>query len=196
MQDVSGKTNRIRATRLTLLSRGATASNQQPRFSSDEPILAKELERATRLARALPAFEDVLHAPETSAAETAAAFSSKPTLCEALRDVDYRQWNGLALADVAADDLQRWMADPSAAPHGGESFEQVRERVAAWLDGLHGTGGRRLAVTHGIVLKIVLAHVLGAPLTSIWRVDVEPLGSLSLTSDGRRWALRHFGSAA
>ena len=69
---MSGKTNRIRATRLTLLSRGATASNQQPRFSSDEPLLAKELERATRLARALPAFEDVLHAPEASAANGSA----------------------------------------------------------------------------------------------------------------------------
>lgn len=196
MQDVSGKTTRIRATRLTLLCRGATASNQQQRFSSDEPILAKERERATQLARTLPAFEDVLHAPEISAAETAAAFSSKPTVCDALRDVDHGRWTGLAVADVAADDLQRWMADPSAAPHGGESFEQVRERAAAWLDGLHGTGGRRLAVTHGIVLKIVLAHVLGAPLTSVWRVDVEPLGLLSLTSDGRRWAVRHFGSAA
>lgn len=196
MQDVSGKTTRIRATRLTLLCRGATASNQQPRFSSDEPILAKERERATQLARVLPAFEDVLHAPELSAAETAGVFSSKPIVFDALRDVDYGQWNGLAVADVAADDLQRWMADPSETPHGGESFEQVRERAAAWLDGLHGAGGRRLAVTHGIILKIVLAHVLGAPLTSVWRVDVEPLGLLSLTSDGRRWALRHFGSAA
>jgi broad specificity phosphatase PhoE len=193
---VSGKTTRIRATRLTLLFRGATASNQQTRFSSDEPILGKELERATQLARALPAFEDVQHAPEISTAQTAAAFASKPTLCEALRDVDYGRWNGLAVADVAPDDLQRWMSDPSTAPHGGESFEHVRERAAAWLDSLHGTGGRRLAVTHGIVLKIVLAHVLGAPLTSIWRIDVEPLGSLSLSSDGRRWALRHFGSAA
>lgn len=51
-----------------------------------------------------------------------------------------------------------------------------------------------LAVTHAIVLKLLFLHVVGAPLTSIWRIDVEPLGLLALTSDGRRWALRSFGA--
>jgi broad specificity phosphatase PhoE len=87
------------------------------------------------------------------------------------------------------------MADPAAAPHGGESFETAQARAAAWLESLHGTGGHRLAVTHPVILKLLFAHVLGAPLSSVWRIDAEPFCLLSLSSEGTRWALRGFGPA-
>lgn len=186
-----------RASRLTLLCRGATASSRLSRLSSDEPLLPKEALRARLLAGRLRASDAVFSAPEIAARETAAFLSAAPAPCDALRDVDYGRWNGRRIDEIAADEpsgLQAWMADPTAAPHGGESFEAVRARCAAWLDGQHGAGGHRLAVTHAVVLKIVLAHVLQAPLTAVWRADVEPLGLMTLTSDGRRWALRFFGA--
>jgi len=191
------KTFRSRATRLTLLCRGATPSNRLPRLFSDEPLLPKDAKRATALAKALPAFDRVLHAPETSASETAAAFSSAAEPCPALRDADYGRWSGRTIDDIAAEAphaLESWMSDPTAAPHGGESAEAVLARAAAFLDGLHGEGGPLLAVTHGLILKVLLLHVLGAPLTSLRRVDVAPLGTLALSSDGRRWVLRGFAT--
>ncbi|MEW9612304.1 histidine phosphatase family protein [Shinella sp. S4-D37] len=186
-----------RATRLTVLSRGATAANRLPRFSADDPLLPGEQARLSELAHSLGRFHPVLHAPERSAAETAAAFCADAASCPALRDADYGQWTGRTVADVAErspEDLQRWMADPSSAPHGGETAEAVRARAADWLDGLHAKGGHTLAVTHAIVLKLLFLHVVGAPLTSLRRIDVEPLAMLTLTSDGRRWALRGFGA--
>lgn len=190
---------RMRASRITLLCRGATAANRLARFSADEPLLPKEAGKAGRLARRLPAYAAVLHAPEIAARETATLFSVKAVPCEALRDIDHGRWRGRSLEDIAGEDpsgLQHWMADPAAKPHGGESIEEARARCAAWLEEQHGAGGHRLAVTHALILKIVLAHVLGAPLSAIWRADVEPLGMMTLTSDGRRWALRFFGSPA
>jgi hypothetical protein len=50
-----------------------------------------------------------------------------------------------------------------------------------------------LAVTHAIPVKLLPLHVIAALLTSVWQVHVEPLGMLSLTIGGRRWALRGFG---
>ncbi|WP_337183406.1 histidine phosphatase family protein [Shinella sp.] len=188
-----------RASRLTLICRGATASNRLSRLSSDEPLLPKEALRARLLAGRLPSSDAVLSAPEAAARETAALLCAAPVPCDALRDVDYGRWNGRRIDEIAADEpsgLQAWMADPAATPHGGESFEAVRARCAAWLDGQHGAGGHRLAVTHAIVLKIVLAHILQAPLAAVWRADVEPLGLMTLTSDSRRWALRFFGALA
>lgn len=185
-----------RATRLTLLCRGATASNRQARFFSDEPVLRKEIGRAQAIARLLPRFDMVLHAPEASAAETAAVFSSGAVACEALKDVDYGAWSGRAAAEVAAAapaEFQAWREDPAAAAHGGESFTAASTRAVAWLGALHAAGGHTLAVTHAVVLKLLLAHVLQAPPAAIWRIDVEPLSTLSLTSDGKRWALRGFG---
>ncbi|MFC6447918.1 histidine phosphatase family protein [Shinella zoogloeoides] len=186
-----------RATRLTLLCRGATAANRLSRLSCDEPLLARERERAERLAPLLPAVDAVFCAPETSARETAALLGLPPTIAEPLRDMDYGRWSGLALEDIAAQnprDLQHWLSDPAAAPHGGESFEAARTRCTTWLDGRHAAGGHLLAITHATVLKLMLAHVLNAPLQAIWRTDVEPLGALTLTSNGQRWALRFFGS--
>lgn len=195
---MTARSTAMRATRLTLICRGATPSSRQARFACGEPLLAGEAERARRLAQTLHPFEAVLHAPDESAAETAAAFVPDARPCPALCDVDHGRWTGRTLADIAAEapqDLQRWMADPAAAPHGGESFEAAQARAAAWLEGLHGSGGHRLAVTHAIILKLLFAHVLGAPLSSVWRIDAEPLCLLSLSSDGTRWALRRFGPA-
>lgn len=186
-----------RATRLVILCRGATVANQQSRFSSDDPLLPRERARLSELARGLRRFETVLHAPERPAIETAAAFSPDAASCPALRDADYGRWNGRTVADVAERspaDLQRWMSDPSSTPHGGEPLETVQARAAAWLESRHAKGGNTLAVTHAIVLKLLFLHVTGAPLASIWRIDVEPLGMLALSSDGRRWALRSFGT--
>lgn len=189
---------RQRATRLTLLCRGATMANRQARLSPDDPLLHGELEKAATLARSLRPFDTVLHAPETGALETAKAFSNAPISCEALADIDYGRWTGetiTAIAEHSPDDFQRWMADPAAAPHGGEAFDTAAARAVSWLETLHGAGGNVLAVTHGMILKLLLAHVLSAPRTSVWRIDVEPLGMLRLSSDGNRWALRGFGGA-
>jgi broad specificity phosphatase PhoE len=186
-----------RATRVTLLCRGATAANRQARFSAEGSLLPKERARAAALAESLRPFDRVFRAPEACAAETAGAFSAAPIPCPALRDLDYGSWSGETVDEIAErfpDALRHWMAEPAAAPHGGESFEATAGRATGWLDGLHGTGGRILAVTHAMLLKLVLAHVVGAPLTAAWRIDVEPLGFLDLSSDGRRWALRGFGA--
>ncbi|MCD1266837.1 histidine phosphatase family protein [Shinella sumterensis] len=187
-----------RATRVTLLCRGATAANRQARFSAEGSLLPKEPARAAALAERLRPSDRVFCAPEACAAETAAAFSAAPTPCPTLRDLDYGAWSGQTVDEIAGrfpEALRHWMADPAAAPHGGESFEVAAGRATGWLDGLHGTGGRILAVTHAMLLKLVFAHVVGAPLTAVWRIDVEPLGFLDLSSDGRRWALRGFGTA-
>lgn len=185
-----------RITRLTILCRGATAANLQTRFSSDDPLLVKEHTHLGKLAGALRRFDTVLHAPERSAVETAGALSGNSMPCAALRDVNYGRWNGQRATDIAErspEDLQRWREDPFSAPHGGESFDAAQVRAVAWLQGLHAKGGNTLAVTHAVILKLLFLQVVGAPLTSIWHIDVEPLGMLVLTSDGRRWTLRRFG---
>lgn len=188
-----------RATRLTILCRGATQANQQSRFSSADALLAKEQDRLKALADDLRPFGSVLHAPERAAAETAAAFSTETILCPPLRDVAYGTWENRTVADIAhhwPEDLERWSADPASAPHGGESFAAAQARAAEWLESYHAVGGNTLAVTHAIIVKLLFLHVVGAPLTSIWRIDVVPLGMLTLSSDGRRWVLRGFGAGA
>ncbi len=50
--------------------------------------------------------------------------------------------------------------------------------------------GRVLAVTHPGPIRAMAAIALSVPFDAFWRIDVEPLGRLTLTSDGKRWHLR------
>ena len=106
-----------------------------------------------------------------------------------MSDLDTGHWRGKALAEIAPDDLAAWLTDPDYAGHGGESVAALIARVEAFLSARLAAGSV-VAVTHGAVLRAALAAVLGAPASAFWRIDAPPLTMLTLSSDGRRWALR------
>ena len=63
-----------------------------------------------------------------------------------LRDCDFGDWAGLSLDEVqqsSPEAVAKWLQEPGAAPHGGESTLALIERVAQWLDGMQKTSGRR-----------------------------------------------------
>ena len=84
-----------------------------------------------------------------------------------------------AFAEVAEkhpDDLEAWLGSLDVAPGGGETFRQVEERVRAGLDRvLADRGGRTtVVVSHVTPIKTLVAHVLQAPLTSLYRMELTP----------------------
>ncbi|WP_163544213.1 histidine phosphatase family protein [Occultella kanbiaonis] len=101
----------------------------------------------------------------------------------ALTECDYGQWQGLTLKDLAKDDL--WpivQRQPSAVTFpGGESMAAmqaravtaVRQRDAAF-EAEHGPGAVWVAVSHGDLIKSVLADALGMHLDLFQRINVGP----------------------
>jgi broad specificity phosphatase PhoE len=135
----------------------------------------------------------VFAAPAPAARETAAALGLDASLEPALRDCGYGRWSGRSLAEIADQEpeaLAIWLADAEAAPHGGEPLNEVRRRVADWLDGVLRLDGHTIAVTHLTIMRAALLHVLQAPPTSFWTIDLEPLSTIDLRSDGNRWSFR------
>lgn len=178
--------------RLQMLCHAATPATRAGAFPADEPVEARERARIAALPVGLARHARVLAAPSLAARQTAESLASEVAEEPALRDLDAGAWRGRALADLAASDpaaLGAWMADPHAAPHGGESIASLIGRVGAWLDG-GGFDGRILAVTHAAVVRAAVVHVLGAPARAFWAVDVAPLSIAVLSHDGRRWTLR------
>jgi len=107
---------------------------------------------------------------------------------ERLSEVDYGEWTGRKIADLAKDPL--WavvQAHPSAAVFpGGEGLAQVQARAVAAvrehdrrLADQHGGDALWLACTHGDVIKALVADALGMHLDSFQRVTVDP-GSMSV----------------
>jgi broad specificity phosphatase PhoE len=119
------------------------------------------------------------------------------TVDAVFRDLDYGRWRGRGLAEIQEsepDSLMAWIGDAAAAPHGGESIAAAIIRIGDWLAGRMSAGGHTVAVTHPAIVRAAIVSILEAPHESFWKVDVRPFSIAEITGDGRRWALRSFGS--
>lgn len=177
----------MKAVHLTLVCHALTDAQRTGRLPcQDDPVLALG---------GLPWTQDpsaqMLSAPERRAQDTASLFGEPFRLEPALADCDLGIWQGLALKQLQAEQpeaLAQWLGDAYAKPHGGESFAELCQRVAAWLGAFEGAG-HWLAVTHPLVIRAVLVEVLGAPLAAHSRIDVLPLSRVCLSYTGQ-WRLR------
>jgi broad specificity phosphatase PhoE len=183
--------------RVTLLTAASTAATAGAAFPADEPLDVRGRAGAAELAGAFTRPGRVLCSPARAARETAAALSLDPVeTAPLLADLDAGRWAGRTLDDVAEaepEGVGRWLADPDAAPHGGESVARTVERASAWLGSLPAEGNL-LAITHAAVVRAVLLDVLGAPVDRFWRIDVAPLTVTVLRGAPGRWTLRSTGA--
>lgn len=185
-------------TTLLLLRHGETALTPQKRFSGSgggDPALSAEGRRQAGAAGAALAargtVQDVVASPLRRCRETARAVADRLGLDvhveEGLRETDFGAWEGLTFAEVRErhpEDLTAWLASPDAAPTGGgESFEAVGARVEAALGGLLARyAGRTVAVvTHVTPVKTLVRLALGAPVASMFRMELSP-ASLSVVA--------------
>lgn len=107
--------------------------------------------------------------------------------CPDLIECDYGDWSGRPLADLVKDDL--WSAvqlHPSGVTFpDGESMAQVAARSVAAVRAAvaeieaAGSGGNLVVVSHGDVIKAIIADALGLHLDGFQRICVDP-GSLSV----------------
>jgi broad specificity phosphatase PhoE len=179
--------------RLTLICQAATAATRAAAFPADEGLEPAAAPLAAALASRIGRVERTWTSPALAARQTAAVLGLDALEEPELRDSDFGRWSGRRLADIAGEDPQgvtAWLADPAGAPHGGEPLTAVLARVAGWLDARVADRGHVVAVTPAAVMRAAVVTVLGAPATAFWRIDVEPLATIALGSDGKRWNLR------
>ena len=100
-----------------------------------------------------------------------------------LTEVDYGEWTGEALKTLAKEPLWKVVqGHPSGATFpGGESLAAMSARAVAavrrWdsrVEQEHGTEAVWAAVSHGDVIKAVLADALGMHLDAFQRIVVDP----------------------
>ncbi len=186
-----------RRLRLLLVRHAPTAATRRSSFPIDEPLDDPGRAAAGRLAARLPRRIDGVSSPARRCRETAEAAAISVRTEPSLRECDFGAWSGKSLTQVLGSDpdgASRWMADPSAAPHGGESLACVAGRVGAWLDSIALSEGVVAAITHGEVVKAAILHALGAPLMAFWRIDVDPLSITELSCHDGCWTMTRTNS--
>jgi probable phosphoglycerate mutase len=119
---------------------------------------------------------------------------------DGLAEMEFGTWEGMTFAEVREsypDDLDAWLGSVDTGPGGGESLREVEKRVLATLDRLvcQHAGKTVLAVSHVTPIKVLVAHVIGAPLESVHRMELAP-ASVTVVSffDDDRMALRMFNA--
>ena len=114
------------------------------------------------------------------------------TLDKSITECDYGDWQGRQLAELAKEDLWKVVqSQPSAAVFpGGESLPAMQARAVASIrrhdaafEASHGPGAVWVAVSHGDIIKSILADALGMHLDLFQRINVNP-ASLSIIRYG------------
>ncbi|GAA3128166.1 bifunctional RNase H/acid phosphatase [Planomonospora alba] len=182
------------ATTLVLLRHGQTPLSVERRFSGlgDPELTAEGLAQAAAAAERLAGepygIEVIVSSPLKRARATAEAVAARTGLDvvveDGLREVDFGHWEGCTFTEIQRrwpDELAAWLADPSVAPPGGESFEAAARRVEAARDRIVGRheGRTVLAVSHVTPIKTLLRLALTAPPAALYRMHLD-LACISL----------------
>jgi broad specificity phosphatase PhoE len=178
--------------RLTFIAHGATAATRAALFPCDEPLEAASMAKAAALAPRIGRADATWTSPALRAVQTAEALSLAATIDPLLADIDLGDWGGKSLAELEAADaagLAKWMEDPSAAPHGGESVAHLLTRITGWLDKTAVNEDRIIAVTHAAVIRAAAIVTLDANPKSFWRMDIAPLSFSRFHARDGRWTL-------
>ena len=185
--------NRGGPTRLLLLRHGQTALSVQRRYSGRGNPELTEVGRgqaadAARYLAQKGGISAVISSPLQRAHATATAAADALGLSvavdENLTETDFGEWEGLTFPEAAKshpDVHGRWLRDTSLAAPGGESFDEVGQRVQRARDRIvaEHPGATVLVVSHVTPIKTLLRLALDAGPTILHRVHLD-LASLSI----------------
>jgi len=161
---------------------GETDVNREGRFQGriDAPLNERGLAQAATLADALAGSGAVrlVASPLLVAQQTARAIAERTGLeletDDALVEIDYGAWDGMALTAVMSDAPDAWRTDPTFTPPGGESVAAVATRMVGFVDA-HGTAGApvTIAVSHVTPIKAAVTTALQADPLMAWRMHLD-----------------------
>jgi broad specificity phosphatase PhoE len=181
------------AARLMLVAHAATAATERAAFPVDEAVEGLENIGPVQLRAGM-----WLSGPELRCRQTAGALGRPPTVVDGFADLDAGRGAGADLPGLMAaepESVMAWMTEVTAAPHGGESLQDLVTRVGGALAG-GALGGRpwpdglSVIVAAPLVIRAALVHLLAAPSSFLFGVDIEPLSATHVTGHGGRWKLR------
>jgi len=182
---------------LDLLRHGETELGGGLRGSLDDALTATGWQQMREAVQGRGPWDRVLSSPLQRCARFAQELAERlqlPLSLEPdLQELHFGAWEGqsaAALMETDADDLGRFWADPYAfPPPGGEPVELFSLRVLGAIERLYQAcaGQRVLLVSHGGVMRLLLARARGLPRQQLLNVEVGhgALFRLQVASEGR-----------
>lgn len=157
----------------------------------DPDVAGSFEEEADNVLRCLPPLELVLASPLLRAKRLGECLAQK-NRCELrsdprLMEKHFGAWEGKSWDDIARNEVDAWAADVmNYAPPGGESAQQVMQRVQGFLRDLAQLPQRHIAlVAHGGSIRAMLAQIANMPLTDTlnWQMEYGAVICVKVTKE-------------
>lgn len=167
---------------LDLLRHGAVRGDASFRGTTDEPLTDLGWSQMSQAVTDSPTWTHIVSSPLKRCAEFAERFAETHGLpleiMDALRERDFGDWEGLPAHEIPEADLARFWEDPAGFdPPGAEPFADFSARVLAAWDQIRRHGSpHTLVITHGGVIRVILASLLMMPAQALLLIEV-PHGS-------------------
>lgn len=188
---------------LILLRHGQTAANAASLLQGrmDLPLDKVGVEQARRsgeFIRATYGDVTVISSPLLRARETAAAISDDVIIDDRFIELDYGDWDGVALSDVDQTMWKNWRQDPKFRPPNGETLLELDARVQPALHEMseraHGT--TIVIVSHVSPIKSAVAWAMGVGPETSWRMHLERASMCRIAVGPRGPSLHSFNDTS
>ena len=165
---------------LILVRHGRTAVNAGTRLQGrmDAPLDDLGLRQAAATGewvRSRWDVSEVVSSPLVRAFDTAKAIAHDVRIDESFIELDYGDWDGMALSDVPREEWNRWRSDPSLRPPNGETLLELDARVRPAVVSLleRARDENIVVVSHVSPIKSAVTWVLGAGPEMTWRMSLD-----------------------
>ena len=181
---------------LYLVRHGRTEANATGRLQGriDLPIDEVGRAQAAAVTSLVPAVTRVISSPSLRARQTAEVFGVAPEIDDRWLEMDYGDFDGVAMADVPRDMWAEWITNPDFRPPGGESLQEMGDRVFAACDDLLEAARTTdiVIVSHATPIKAAMAWALGVDVTITWRSQIDQASVTKILVRDRGPALHAF----
>jgi phosphoserine phosphatase len=190
--------------KIYVIRHGETALNTSNVFRGrlEVELSEKGLKQADLLGQSLKGIKiDKLYSgPLKRAYQTAEAIARHNNLTvevtQGLMDLDFGDWEGLSskvVQEKYRDIYDTWLKKPHLAQiPGGERLEDVSRRAVPALQEImtDNPKGSVVLVTHRVVTKILICHMLGLDISHFWLIEHDTCGITQFYHDGSNFFLK------
>ena len=170
---------------LILLRHGRTAANARGLLQGRIDLELDDVGRRQAIAAAawLGDVDRVIASPLARAQQTAASLGLPVETDERFIELDYGDWEGTPVRDVPAATWATWRSDLDFRPPGGETLNELGDRVRSGLAELVDQAAEEtvVVVSHVSPIKASVAWALGVDDSATWRTT---LGQASICEIG------------
>jgi broad specificity phosphatase PhoE len=163
---------------VTLLRHGEVAGGERFRGPSDDPLSKRGREQLEAACAGPRGWTRLIASPSRRCRDPASALAERlgipMRIDPGLTERGFGDWNSRRATEVPESDLMEFYADPTAfTPPRAEPLESFALRVGrSWTRLLWDAQGETLVVTHGGVIRVIIAGVLQMPLKTLGLIEV------------------------